>query len=327
MNISRAIDGFLLSKRVQGCSPNTLRNYRLDLRRFCEFLDGDPELHQIDADRIRAFLEHLMTTRLEQPGVAPRPAVILSAKSLRNVHTTLSSLWTWAMGEGYVSEHVPRAVQVPNPEPPAIEPFTEAEVRRLLDSLAYSLPWRSSPETQSEIPKRRQERDRAILLFLLDTGVRASELCRLRVGDVDFDRGSAITRGKGRMNIGQGKERIVRFSAITGRAISRYLLERDALNAHEAPLFTDRTGRRLERRGLSKHLKRLGQRAGVARCYPHRFRHTFAITYLRNGGDIYTLQELLGHTTLEMVRRYLHLAQTDIVQAHHRASPVSNWRL
>ena len=76
---------------------------------------------------------------------------------------------------------------------------------------------------------------------------------------------------------------------------------------------------------LRKRLVHLGQAAGVPDCKPHRFRYTFAIQYLRNGGDVFTLQSLLGHSSLTMVRYYLHLAQADVEQAHRRASPVDRW--
>jgi len=74
-------------------------------------------------------------------------------------------------------------------------------------------------------------------------------------------------------------------------------------------------------------LQAIGNRAGVRNVHPHRFRHTFAISFLRNGGNGYTLQMILGHTTMEMVRKYLNLAQADLESAHRLASPVANWRL
>jgi integrase/recombinase XerD len=329
MKLSDCVKAFLLDKRVAGCSPNTIRNYSLNLDRLQDFLDGDPELADIAAGELRAFFDQLMTARFEPRGVAKRPARTLSAKTIKNAHTCLCSLWTWAIGEGYATTHVPREVDIPKPEKPVVEPFTVDQVKALLANLSHSLPWEKIPETQTERPRKRQLRDRAIILLLLDTGIRATELCELTIDKIDLEAGSAKVSSKGRLNRGEGKERTVRFSPSTSRAIRRYLSERDALDRRhrDAPLFTDRNDRPFARKYLAKHLKRLGERAGVDDVHAHRFRHTFAINYLRNGGDIYTLQDLLGHTSLEMVRRYLHIAQVDVEEAHRRASPVENWRL
>jgi integrase/recombinase XerD len=177
------------------------------------------------------------------------------------------------------------------------------------------------------LQKSLQLRDRALILFLLDTGVRASELCDLTVADVDLATGTARVRGKGHLNAGAGKLRLVRLGKRTRHALWLYLADRAVLATADAPVFATRAGETWNRIHLRTHLHRLGLRADVARCYPHRFRHTFALNYLRNGGDIYTLQQQLGHSSLEMVRRYLALAQADAEAAHRRASPVDHWRL
>jgi integrase/recombinase XerD len=95
----------------------------------------------------------------------------------------------------------------------------------------------------------------------------------------------------------------------------------------DAPLFISDWDRPFKRYRVIHLLQTIGARAGVSGVTVHRFRHTCAIQYLRNGGDPYTLQRLLGHSTLEMVRKYLALAQVDVDNAHRRASPVDNWPL
>ena len=83
----------------------------------------------------------------------------------------------------------------------------------------------------------------------------------------------------------------------------------------------------MTREHLCLLLHRLGERAGIRKVHPHRFRHTFAINYLRNGGDVFTLKELLGHSDLEMTEHYARIAQVDTANGHRKAGPVDNWRL
>jgi len=175
------------------------------------------------------------------------------------------------------------------------------------------------------------QRDRAIILLLLDTGMRAGELCippkrkapnttGLLLKNVDLKDLQVKVTGKG------DKERILPISPPVAKAIWRYLTTRPDALPHE-PLILSRKGGCLTTDGLIQLIKHLGKRAGVPGSHPHRFRHTFAINLLRNGANAYELQAMLGHTSLEMVKRYLKLAQVDLEAAHKRASPVSNWHL
>ena len=124
-----------------------------------------------------------------------------------------------------------------------------------------------------------------------------------------------------------GKGRFVYVEKFTRRELWRYLTQREDGEDQDAPLFVARNDKRLNNNSLRLVLNRLGVKAGVPNVHPHRFRHTFAIEFLRAGGDVFSLQKLLGHSTLDMVKNYVAIAQIDIQNAHRRASPVNNWRL
>lgn len=318
MRLSQAIEGFLLEKSAQRLSPHTISDYINSFRKLQSFL-GDPEFADITADQIRAFLADLEKPRAPA-GIAPRLAKPLSKKQILNIHTGLSALWTWAVKEGITSLHILREIPRPRPEKPAIVPFSREDVKALLDACDRSRPYKRPGKRESDHAVPTALRNRAIVLLLVDTGIRASELCNLKISDVDLKNRRVVVFGKG------SKERSLPISATTAKAIWKYLASRDSDSVH-APLFTTTRGRNLTRHALLDLLDRLGQRAGVPHVHPHRFRHTFAIHFLRNGGNAYELQMALGHTTLEMVKTYLTLAQTDLEAAHRRASPVENWRL
>ena len=127
--------------------------------------------------------------------------------------------------------------------------------------------------------------------------------------------------------MGKGsKQRTIPFSPRTGQVLWRYLAQRKDSTADEF-LFVTNEGRMLTRSRILNILRTLGSRAGVNGVNVHRFRHTFAINFLRNGGDPYSLQRLLGNSTMEMVLRYLFIAQADLDKNHKLTSPVDNWRL
>lgn len=74
-------------------------------------------------------------------------------------------------------------------------------------------------------------------------------------------------------------------------------------------------------------INRIGHNAKVTKCHPHRFRHTFAVNYLLNGGDVFTLQRLMGHKDIKMTMRYIYFLKSNLASVHRNASPVDNWRL
>ena len=124
-----------------------------------------------------------------------------------------------------------------------------------------------------------------------------------------------------------GKGRTVYLGKATRNALWRYLVDRDDASDPQAPLFLEANGRPLNKTALRLLVAGLGKKANRSKCHPHLFRHSFAITYLRNGGDLFTLQSLHGHGNLEMVRHYARIAEVDVAQAHRRASPADNWHL
>jgi site-specific recombinase XerD len=173
-------------------------------------------------------------------------------------------------------------------------------------------------EVDAIVSACRAPRDTAIVLFLVDTGVRAGELLALNVGDVNTTRGTVVIRhGKG------DKARTVCFGTKTRKALLKYLMTRQHTEA-DAPLWVIEDGSRLTYWALRDMLERLKGRCKVENCHPHAFRRTFALWSLRAGMDIYSLQMLMGHSSLRMLRQYLALVTADIEHAHQQHGPVDH---
>jgi integrase len=217
-------------------------------------------------------------------------------------------------------------VDRPRPDKNAIEPYTEDDIKAMLNSLGYSKPYkRFGKRETSANALGTSVRNKAIILLLLDTGIRATELCTLRISHFDLKNRRLHIHGKG------SKERIVPCGSRTTQAVWKYLASRAETTLGDY-LFVQIDNEPFDRNSLRKAIIRIGERAGVRGVGVHRFRHTFAINFLRNGlergeANPWALQTILGHEDIKTVRIYLALAQADTDAAHKASSPVENWRL
>jgi len=152
-----------------------------------------------------------------------------------------------------------------------------------------------------------------MLLMFLDTGLRLSELTNLKLSDIDLNKGIIKTIGKG------NKERYARIGVKTQKALWNYLSLRPVDTEY---VWQGKENGKMTKDGIAQMIRNLGKRLGM-RLSPHKLRHSFAISFLRNGANPFELQIALGHTTLEMTRRYTQaLGFDDVYKRHISASPV-----
>lgn len=307
--------------RERDLSVNTKLDYERTFERFRLFVASRDvlELEDVTTEHVEDYLNDLA-----DQGLAP--------KTISNHWTALSSLWTWAEVKLKVPHIIRHHIHAPKLNDEHPKPYTREEVEALVRATKYNATWHGRPDVASKRPT--ELRDRAIIVVLVDCGLRASELCDLLIGDYDPKIGQLrVLRGKG------NKERIVPVGNRACDAIDDYLDMRqggrarrrrrasDQTIASDAPLFATSTGQPLTRYELLNMIQACAKRANVAGANIHRFRHTFAINYLRRHPNIYTLQRVLGHSSLETVRVYLEISEVDIMEAHRSASVADNWRL
>jgi integrase/recombinase XerC len=288
-----AIDAFLVDCQARALSARTVALYREKLRAVERFAQAHnlSALQDLTPDWLRRFLVQL-TEHGHNPGGV-------------HVHyRTVRTFLRWAWQEYDLPEPVPIArVRAPKVPQLQLAPVPIPDLRAMLSTCDRSFVG---------------ERDRAILLSLLDTGARSSEFLALDVQDVNMSTGAVLIRhGKG------GKHRVVFLGAKARRALLRYLRRRRG-EASGALWVSVQTGGRLQYHALRRAIARRAKMAGVPAPSLHSFRRAFALACLRGGMDVYSLQKLMGHADLSVLRRYLAQTEADLQEAHQRAGPVDN---
>ncbi len=318
--MSQALQGYTISQRASDLSYSTVQLYIHQIKLLINYI-GDIEVEKIDSDLLLQFAAYL---RNDYKPVRPNGDIKpLAPSSIRINYLAIKSFFKWA--DQHLDVGRPDSVLTkPRYKSPEVKPYDHDEVKRMLKACKYNKP--TNPSNRKSFTTRRPsvKRDTAMVLLMLDTGLRAGEISRLDIGDVNIDNGELSIKpyGTGRKT----KPRTVYLGSKAHKAVWEYVISRVPYQS-DHPLFISQNNKRLDRTGIRHLIVRMGDRANVENSYPHRFRHTFAIEFLRNGGDVFTLQRLLGHSSLRMVQQYLAIASADIKQAHKRASPADRWEL
>ena len=307
LDLQNLLQGFKLSCQSEGKSPKTIEWYTGFLNRFLQFLEtcGYPtEINKVDKTHIRTFIIYL-----QQEARTPHTGRTLSQFTVQGYVRTLKAFFSWAVREEHIEHNPMTRIPVPRAPIKLINTFSLKQITELVN-----LCHRSNSSGY---------RNLATMLLFLDSGIRVSELVNINIDDLNLAEGCIkITQAKG------NKERLVPIGSLVQKALWKYVncYRPQPITDKVTRLFLSECGVPLAKSGIQQMLRRYGKEAGITgvRCSPHTFRHTFAKNYLLNGGDIFSLQRILGHSSLASVRVYLNLFATDIKKQHRRFSPVDN---
>jgi integrase/recombinase XerD len=285
--LDTAYTDFTLSRQAMNCTPATMSFYKHTAGKFLSWVEaqGVTRPEEVSAMFVRQYFTELQNKGRSDTTVRDH------ARAIR----TLLNFWH---EEGYI---------------PTPIKFAMPKVAK------KRLPVLSAEQLQQVIKACENPRDKAIVLFMADTGLRREEVCQLDWGDIDIQSGLVtVKRGKG------GKARSVVIGALTRRSLLKY---RRTLSVDAAsPLFQSRTHERLTGQGLRLIYRRLAIKTGIKGLSPHAMRRTFTILSLRANMNVLTVQSLGGWSDLEMVQHYAQMVDDDLIREHRAHSPIDNLR-
>lgn len=319
MKLSKAVEGYLLYAQTYYAEA-TVTRLNITLKKIIEHL-GDPEFESITTEDLQNYFKFLKTyvphrfTRKLKEGQEPKKPVPISLAGIDNYWKAIRSLYQWG-DKNFKVGRPDKMIPQPKFTLGEVKAFTPDELKKLL----YYAEWAIAKkrETTYRMHRPTQKRDIALLRFMLDTGMRVGEICRTLCGDIDLEQGCLTVRPFGKSL--KSKPRNVFLGKAAKQAMWVYLAERNDYEKDDR-LFE------LTEKSIRQLLRSLGTRANIENVHPHRFRHTFAIEFLRNQRDPFMLMRLLGHSSLTMTNHYLDILDSDLAKAHGVASPGDRLKL
>lgn len=292
--MSKAKEDFLEYLRViKNGSAHTIRNYRMDLNAFEDFLGRGNSVLEVDKRMVRAFLAHLA-----EKGAQKRSTV-------RRL-SSLRSFFKYLKKEKLIQENPMEEIDSPKLDKPIPHFLSYEQVERLF--------------AQPDIGEYLGFRDRCIMELFYSSGLRVSELVGLNRLDIDFKNFKLKVRGKGK------KERVIPITRNAAELLHSYLEhpERPALEQDGAAVFLNKWGTRLSARSVDRNFELYLKQSGIAgKVTPHTIRHTIATHWLERGMDLKTIQTLLGHSSLATTTIYTQVSTRLKREVYEKAHPLS----
>ena len=269
---------YMVTKKIEGCSEDTLELYKLRLKEM--FIGIGKSVDQITQNDIRAFLYSYQ----KQRGVSDR--------TLDHFRVIINGFLTWCHNDGYIQTNPCAAISPIKYEVKPRNPYSDMELEILRDSCSTL-------------------RDKAMVETLFSSGCRCSELCNLKISDVDFNTREIHLFGKGK------KHRVSYINAKAVLYLKKYLNSRDD-NSEYLFVSSKKPHGELKKGAVEKRMRQLGMSTGIANVIPHRFRHTMASVCIERGMPVTDIQRLLGHENLETTMIYAKTNQALVSMSHRR---------
>lgn len=293
MLLHKALDDFIIDQKFRGNSNKTQLYYSGSIGIFVRHIGESADLEDIKLPTLRNYYNELVDRKL-------------SSNTIQTYIRALRTFLTWCYDQDYMSTNLPEKFKLPKAQRKEIDVLTDAEVKTL-----FSL---FNPKYLVHL------RNHCMCALMIDSGLRMNEVVTLRCSLLKLTEGYCIVDGKG------NKQRVVPIGMSTRRMLMRYLARRPAI-AETDFVFIMSDLKPISISTVKQLFRKLKKRSGISRLRAHLLRHTFATRYLENGGDMYALQQILGHTSLEMVKRYVHTTHKKIVPRFSEYSPLDNLRI
>lgn len=269
---------FLSAKRIEGCSEKSLKYYKTTIETMLFQLQKD--VKQIVTDDIRTYLTEYQNRKHS------------SRVTIDNIRRILSSFFSWLEDEDYILKSPVRRIHKVKTGTSVKETYSDEALELMRDSCT-------------------ELRDLAMIDMLASTGMRVGEMVLLNREDINFNERECVVFGKG------DKERIVYFDARTKIHLQNYLQSRKDNNP---ALFVSLQSphNRMKIGGIEVRLRNLGNRLGLAKVHPHKFRRTLATMAIDKGMPIEQLQQILGHRRIDTTLQYAMVKQSNVKIAHRK---------